>query len=68
MFSTIDFGWNDKENTLAISDRKGKYPGMLTSRTFNIVLVDNSNGIGDKLSVKINRVVKYSGKALKIKF
>lgn len=68
MFSTIDFGWNDKENTLTISDRKGKYPGMLTSRTFNIVLVDNSNGIGDKLSVKINRAVKYSGKALKIKF
>lgn len=68
MYSTIDFGWNDKENTLTIGDRKGKYPGMLTSRTFNIVLVDYSNGIGDKLSVKINRAVKYSGKALSIKF
>ncbi len=68
MFSTIDFGWNEKENTLTIGDRKGKYQGMLTSRTFNIVLVDNSNGIGDKASVKINRTVKYSGKALTIKF
>jgi len=68
MFSTINFGWNEKENTLTIGERKGKYPGMLTSRTFNIVLVDKSNGIGDKLSMKINRAVKYSGKALKIKF
>jgi alpha-D-xyloside xylohydrolase len=68
MFSTIDFCWNEKENTLSIGERKGKYQGMLTSRTFNIVLVNNSNGIGDKTSVKINRAVKYSGKALKIKF
>ncbi len=67
MFSTIDFGWNEKENTLTIGERKGKYQGMLTTRIFNIVLVDNSNGIGDKASVKFNRVVKYSGKALKIK-
>jgi len=68
MYSTINFSWNDKENTLTISEQKGKYPGMLTSRTFNIVLVDYSNGIGDKLSIKINRAVKYSGKTLKIKF
>ena len=68
MFSTIYFCWNEKENTLSIGERKGKYQGMLTSRTFNIVLVDNSNGIGDKASVKINRTVKYSGKALTIKF
>lgn len=68
LFSTIEFEWNDKSNTLSIGNRKGKYQGMITARSFNIVFADNSNGIGDKASSKFNRSVKYSGKALKIKF
>ncbi|MBO4825664.1 MAG: DUF5110 domain-containing protein [Prevotella sp.] len=39
-YATILFQWNDRSRTLTICDRKGSYPGMLTSRKFTIVLPD----------------------------
>lgn len=53
VYSTITFTWDDAKKKLTISDRKGSFPGMLTSRKFNIILVNS--GKGDK-------VVSYSGK------
>ena len=35
-YSTITFDWNDKKNELTISDRKGSFPGMLSSRKFRL--------------------------------
>lgn len=65
-YSTISFSWNDKERTLVISDRDGKYPGMLNARKFRIVLVDEGHGIDCKLSEKVNKVVTYKGYEMKI--
>jgi alpha-D-xyloside xylohydrolase len=50
MYATIAFEWNDKNNTLTVGTAQRKIvPGMLKSRTFNIVnLVDTCNGTGDK--------------------
>lgn len=31
--------WNDRAKRLTIADRAGRFPGMLESRTFNVVLV-----------------------------
>jgi len=54
LYSTITFTWNDAKKSLTINDRKGSFPGMLTTRKFNIVVV----AAGEK----INKVVTFSGK------
>jgi alpha-D-xyloside xylohydrolase len=50
--STITFSWNDKNKSLTIGDCKGSFPGMITSRRFNIVIVGKN----------FNKVVSYTGK------
>lgn len=37
-YSTIKFNYDDAKKKLTISERKGEFPGMLKSRTFNIIL------------------------------
>lgn len=51
-FTTITFSWNDKNKSLTIDDCKGSFPGMITSRSFNIVIVGKN----------FNKVVSYTGK------
>jgi alpha-D-xyloside xylohydrolase len=68
IFSTITFSWNDKAKTLIISDRKGKFPGMLKTRTFNIVIVDTKNGAGVKASTSFTKTISYNGKSTSVKF
>lgn len=59
-YSTIRFDWNDSDRTLIISDREGKFPGMLKNRKFCVVLVTSDSGAGDK-PMKATRTVSYSG-------
>ena len=42
VYSTITFHWNNKSRTLTIGDRKGEYPGMLTTRRFTVMLPDGT--------------------------
>jgi len=58
-FSTIKFTWNDAKKTLTVNDRKGLFPGMLTERKFNIVVVAAGKNI--------HRTVTYSGKSIKVR-
>lgn len=53
--ATIAFHWSDASRTLTIADRKGSYPGMLTSRKFNVVLPDGTA-----------KTVEYSGKKISV--
>ena len=57
IFSTITFQWNDRSHTLTIGDRKGEYPGMLTSRNFTVVLPNGTKQTvsynGSKTEVKL---------------
>ncbi|MDR0982754.1 MAG: DUF5110 domain-containing protein [Culturomica sp.] len=64
--SSFEIVWNDKNNTLIISDRKGEYPGMPVSRKLRFVKVNEKSGIGVKESIE-GKVVEYKGKYLKIK-
>lgn len=66
-YSTITFDWNDADRTLTIGERLGKYPGMLKTRKFNIVVVD-SDTAGANIPAKKVRKVSYSGKKQKISF
>ena len=42
VYTTITFNWNDKSRTLTIGERKGNFPGMLTSRQFTVVWPDGT--------------------------
>lgn len=59
VYSTITFAWNDTKKSLTINDRKGSFPGMLTTRNFNVVLV----AAGEKK----DKAVTYSGKKVVVK-
>lgn len=61
----ISFRWNDKARTLTIGNRKGSFPGMLTSRKFNIVVVGKKNGAGADHSTAF-KVVSYKGKEVTV--
>ncbi len=65
VYATIDFIWDDSQHKLTISDRKGKFPGMLKNRTFNIVIVSKDHGTGIAISEKFT-TVKYKGKKITI--
>lgn len=56
-YSTITFKWNDKSGELTIGDVQGSFPGMLTSRKFNVRVV-GKDGVN---------VVEYAGKSVTVK-
>jgi alpha-D-xyloside xylohydrolase len=56
-YSEIPMTWNEKEQTLVIGERKGKFSGMLAKRKFTVKSVSG-----------VEKAVNYSGKAVKVKF
>lgn len=66
-YSTILFSWDDRKKTLTISDRKGTFPGILDSRKFNIVIVNDGKGIGENPADKADKEIVYTGKKTVIK-
>ena len=67
VYSTIDFKWNDKTGELTIAARKGSFPGMLQSRTFNIIVVDEGKAAGLDIPKSFDKTVTYDGKAVVVK-
>ncbi|GHU68311.1 hypothetical protein FACS189413_04880 [Bacteroidia bacterium] len=65
-YSTVQFRWNEKEQTLTIGKSSGSFPGMLQKRIFNIVFINENRGIGDQLSKTVDQTVEYSGEEIKI--
>lgn len=59
VYSTINFTWNDAKKSLTINDRKGSFPGMLSTRKFNIVVVTAGK--------KNDKAVTYNGKKVVVK-
>ena len=65
-YATIPMHWNDAAQTLTISDRKGKFPGMLENRSFRIVLVGVGHGTGIGLTAMPDKIVEYTGKQINV--
>ena len=61
MYATIPFAWNDTKKTLTIGARQGSFPGMLQSRTFNVVFVAASHGVGVATTATADKTVTYAG-------
>jgi alpha-D-xyloside xylohydrolase len=64
-YASIPFSWNDQLKTLTIGDRRGEFDGMLKQRKFNIVLVNQTTGIGVDIS-KSSTPVQYNGKRVSV--
>jgi alpha-D-xyloside xylohydrolase len=62
-YATIPFAWDDASKTLHIGAVQGSFPGMLASRTFNVVFVGNDHGAGIAPSATIDKTVTYTGAA-----
>ena len=66
-YATIPIHWNDAEQTLTIGERKGKFPGMLESRTFHVVFVSENHGDGIDAADHADKTVRYSGQSVAVK-
>ncbi len=66
-YATFSFNWNNASKTLNISSTKGRFDGMLKKRVFNVVVVDETKGITEKISSKIDKSIVYSGKDISVK-
>jgi alpha-D-xyloside xylohydrolase len=59
--------WDDATRTLTIGKRQGLFAGMLTQRTFEVVLISKMKPIGFSFTPRVDRTVHYDGKELKIR-
>jgi alpha-D-xyloside xylohydrolase len=64
--ATIRIAWDDAGRKLTIGERQGQFPGMLTARTFRIVIVGDNHGTGIEPTTPPDTVVEYSGKPITI--
>jgi len=61
-YTEIVFHWDDHSRKLTVGERKGAFPGMLNSRKFNIVFVNEKKAIGSGNTLEFNRRIVYNGK------
>jgi alpha-D-xyloside xylohydrolase len=61
VYATIGMRWDDARRQLTLEERKGQFPGMLKSRTFQVVLVRENHGTGGEPTAAADRVVSYDG-------
>ena len=66
-YSTIKLSWSESAKQLSISAPAGSYPGMPTTRTFNVVFVAANHGAGLGVTATPDRVVTYNGAAVVVK-
>jgi alpha-D-xyloside xylohydrolase len=64
--ATIPLTWCEAQKTLTIGARSGTFPGMLQSRTFNVVFVAAGHGVGIATTTTVDRAVTYSGGTLQV--
>ena len=63
-YTNITLTYNEKDKTLTIGDRKGKYEDMPKELTFKVVFVNKEKPVGiDDKNIRFKEV-KYSGKQM----
>jgi len=63
-YATIPLQWNEATQTLTIGERHGRFPGMLTARTFRVVFASANHGVGIAPTETADKIVHYTGKAI----
>jgi alpha-D-xyloside xylohydrolase len=67
LFAQIPMQWNEATRTLTIGQRQGTFPGMLESRTFQVVLVSQKKSTGFSFEPTPLKSVEYKGEAVSLK-
>ena len=65
-FSRIPIRWDDATGRLTIGTREGSFPGMLASRTFEVVVVSKDRPVGFSFEPRADRSVRYDGAAVEV--
>ncbi len=68
VYATIAFHWNDVRRQLTIDARKGEFPGMLKTRSFQVVIVGKNHGTGVEVTGSPDRAIAYNGEEQTIQF
>ena len=66
VYSTIAFHWDDARRELTIDARRGEFPGMLKTRSFQLVVVSKSHGTGVEVTGNPDRVITYDGQRVAV--
>ena len=66
-FARIPITWNQASQTLTIGKRQGSFPGMLASRTFNVIFVTKDKPVGFAFDSKPAQSVKYDGDEVSVR-
>jgi len=66
-FATIPIRWQDSTRTLTIGKRQGAFPGMLTQRTFQVVLISAARVVPFSFTPRADRTISYAGDAVTAK-
>ena len=65
-FSDIEFSYSELKKKLTIAETKGRFPGMLTNRTFKIVWVTKTQPKELQFENVAGDVINYKGKELSV--
>jgi alpha-D-xyloside xylohydrolase len=66
-FTRILLHWNNITRTLTIGRRQGSFAGMLTQRTFEVILIAKAKPFGFSFAPRVDRAVHYDGHELKLR-
>jgi alpha-D-xyloside xylohydrolase len=66
--ATIALHWDDAMRTLTADAREGSFPGMLTKRTFRVVVVRAGHGVGIAESAAADKTITYDGEKTAVRF
>jgi alpha-D-xyloside xylohydrolase len=67
-FARIPLRWHDSSRTLHIGARTGTFPGMLSERTLQVILVSKQKPVGFSFAPQADRTVRYRGDAIDVTF
>jgi alpha-D-xyloside xylohydrolase len=65
-FARIPLHWDNGAGKLTIGQRQGSFPGMLTARTFHVVLVTMDRPQGFPFDPPVGPAVTYRGEAVEV--
>jgi alpha-D-xyloside xylohydrolase len=65
-FARIPLTWNDAASTLTIGPREGTFPGMLATRSFQVVLVRSGKPVPFAFTMTPDKTVTYDGTAVDV--
>ena len=64
LYATVPMTWDEKTQALTVGIRRGRFPGMLTRRTFRAVFVSPGHGVGLAPTDHPDQEKLYAGRAV----